>query len=166
MRLPLTLAIIDGMVVKVGGERYVVPTVSIVRTVQASGNRLATLLHKGEMFSSHNRLIPLFHLDRLFGSGNDRRLGSQKLVLVVEHDDQQIGLVIDELVGRQQVVIKTLGEALRDISGISGGAIMPDGRVGLIVDVDGLVRLATGAAGTLSSAAGGRAEAGAEAAVG
>jgi len=143
MRLPLTLAIIDGMVVRVAGERYVLPTVSIIRTVQPSREELSTLLQKGEMFSLQDRLIPLFRLANLFHSDRPVKETDKTLVVVVEYDGKQIGLMIDELLGRQQVVIKTLGETLRSIPGISGGAIMPDGRVGLIVDIDGLVKLAS-----------------------
>ena len=64
-------------------------------------------------------------------------------IVVVEDEERQVGLVVDELVGRQQVVIKSLGETLQDIPGISGGAIMPDGRVGLILDIGGLIKFAT-----------------------
>jgi two-component system chemotaxis sensor kinase CheA len=142
MRLPLTLAIIDGMVVNVNGQRYVIPTVSIVRTVQPSKEERATLLRTGELLSIQDKLIPLFRLGHLFEDGCGCLDADGTLVLVVEHGDNQVGLLIDELLGRQQVVIKNLGETLRNIPGISGGAIMPDGRVGLIVDVDSLVRLA------------------------
>jgi two-component system chemotaxis sensor kinase CheA len=65
-------------------------------------------------------------------------------VVVVEDEDRQVGLVVDELVGRQQVVVKSLGQTLQDIPGISGGAIMPDGRVGLILDIGGLIEFAGG----------------------
>ncbi len=142
MRLPLTLAIIDGMVVRVGGERYVIPTVSIIRSIKPDPKDLSTVLNQGEMLSLQGELIPLFRLADLFDIKGAQDDPNQGLVVVIEDNGRKAGLLVDELVGRQQIVIKTLGEAMRDIPGISGGAIMPDGRVGLILDVDGLVRLA------------------------
>ena len=88
-------------------------------------------------------LIPLYrlaHLYELDGAGEDL---TDATIVVVEDDERQVGFVVDELVGRQQVVIKSLGETMQDIPGISGGAIMPDGRVGLILDIGGLIKFAT-----------------------
>ncbi|MBW2100634.1 MAG: chemotaxis protein CheW, partial [Deltaproteobacteria bacterium] len=103
---------------------------------------LSTVLNQGEILTLQGKIIPLFRLDTLFdieGVEHDTR---RELVVVIEDEDRQAGLFIDELIGRQQVVIKTLGETMRDIPGISGGAVMPNGRVGLILDVGGLVKLA------------------------
>jgi two-component system chemotaxis sensor kinase CheA len=143
MRLPLTLAIIDGMVIRVGREIYVVPTSSIVRSLRPDPEDLSTVLNHGEMFSLQGKLIPLFRLDSLFAIKGAEQDPAMALVMVIEDDGSQAGLLIDELIGRQQVVIKTLGENMRDIPGISGGAIMPNGRVGLILDIGGLVKFAT-----------------------
>jgi two-component system, chemotaxis family, sensor kinase CheA len=145
MSLPLTLAIIDGMVVRVGDETYIIPTVSIVRSVKPQKGELTTVLNRGEMLSLQGRLLPLIQLGRLFQSdGLDEE--KDKLVVVVEDDNKkQAGLVIDDLVGRQQIVIKTLGEGMKNIPGISGGAIMPNGQVGLILDVGGVVKVANSA---------------------
>jgi two-component system chemotaxis sensor kinase CheA len=142
MSLPLTLAIIDGMVVRVNGERFILPTVSIIRSIKREEKDVSTVLSKGEMLSLQGRLIPLFRLSSLFGMKEKEKDVSPELIVVIEDEDDQTGLVIDELIGRQQVVIKSLGESMREIPGISGGAIMPDGRVGLILDVGGLVKLA------------------------
>jgi two-component system chemotaxis sensor kinase CheA len=143
MSLPLTLAIIDGMVVRVGTERYIIPTVSIIRSVKPEACELSTVLRHGEMLTLQDSLIPLYRIGRLFkvGAGRSEQLEGA-LVVVVEDKNSQAGLIIDELVGRQQVVIKSLGETMRDIPGISGGAIMPNGRVGLILDVPSLVKFA------------------------
>jgi len=143
IRLPLTLAIIDGMVVRVGAERYIVPTLNIVRSVRPRPQDLSTVLHRGEMLSLQGELIPLFRLAELFEIEGAQQDPTEGLVVVVEDEGRQIGLLTDELVGQQQIVIKTLGEALQGVRGISGGAIMPDGRVGLILDVGGLIRLAS-----------------------
>jgi two-component system, chemotaxis family, sensor kinase CheA len=140
--LPLTLAIIDGMVVRVGSETYVLPTVSIVRSIKPEKADISTVLDKGEMLSLQGRLIPLFRLSSLYDIEGAEHGFDRSLVVVVEDDTGQVGLIIDELVGRQQVVIKSLGEAMRHIPGISGGAIMPNGRVGLILDVGELIKYA------------------------
>ena len=141
MSLPLTLAIIDGMVIRVGTEIYVIPTVAIVRSVKPAPHDTCTVFGQGEMLKLQGRLIPLHRISRIFGIDGGRSELSQAIVVVVEDEERQAGLVVDELVGRQQVVIKSLGETMKNIPGISGGAIMPDGRVGLILDVGGLLRI-------------------------
>jgi two-component system chemotaxis sensor kinase CheA len=140
--LPLTLAIIDGMVVRVGTETYVLPTVSIVRSIKPEPKDISTVLDRGDMLSLQGRLIPLFRLAELYEIPDAETGFDRTLVVVVEDESGQVGLIIDELVGRQQVVIKSLGEAMRAIPGISGGAIMPNGRVGLILDVGELIKFA------------------------
>jgi two-component system chemotaxis sensor kinase CheA len=141
--LPLTLAIIDGMMVRVGAETYVIPTVSIVRSVKPQPGDISTVHNRGEMFAIQGNLIPLFRLDDLFRIEGAVQKHNEALVVVVEDGELQAGLLVNKLIGRQQVVMKTLGAAMRDIPGISGGAILPNGRVGLILDVGGLVRFAT-----------------------
>lgn len=142
INLPLTLAIIDGMAVRVGTERYVMPTVSIVRSVRPAPGEISKVFNKGEMLLLQGKLIPLFRLGRLFRIRETEEDPTRAIVVVVEDDGRQAGLVVDELIGSQQIVIKTLGKMIRNIVGISGSAIMPDGRVGLILDIGGLVRLA------------------------
>jgi len=142
MSLPLTLAIIDGMVVRVGSETYVIPTVSIIRSVKPDRSDLSTVLNQGEMVTLQGSLIPLYRMARLYHIDNAQQNPEDAVVVIVEDEDRQAGLLVDELIGRQQVVIKSLGETMKDIPGISGGAIMPDGRVGLIIDVGGLVEFA------------------------
>ena len=142
VRAPLTLAIIDGMIIRVGKERYVIPTVSIVRALQPQEKDLSTVLKKGEMLSLQGKFVPLVRLANLFDIEEAQSDLTQALVVVVEDNERHTGIVADELLGQQQIVIKSLGEALRGLRGISGGAIMPDGRVGLILDVGGLVKLA------------------------
>ncbi len=145
MSLPLTLAIIDGMVIRVGHQKFVIPTVAIVRSVQPAEADLSRVFQRGEMLSLQGQLIPLFRLGRLFDIPEAAPEPTEAIVVVVEDDRRQAGLLVDELIGTQQIVIKTLGEALGEIPGISGSAIMPNGRVGLILDVGGLVRLANDA---------------------
>ena len=141
--LPLTLAIIDGMVVRVSSETYIVPTVSIVTSLKPAPEQLATVFNKGKMLSLHGGLLPLFRLADLFSIDESDRDSDDGLIVVIEDDNKKrAGLIIDELIGRQQIVIKSLGETMKDIPGISGGAIMPNGQVGLILDVGGLVGIA------------------------
>ncbi len=142
MSLPLTLAIIDGMVVRVGSETYVIPTVSIIRSVKPGKGDLSTVLNQGEILTLQGSLIPLYRMARLYNIEDAKQDPHDAVVVIVEDDERKAGLLVDELIGRQQVVIKSLGESMKDIPGISGGAIMPDGRVGLIIDVGGLVKFA------------------------
>jgi two-component system chemotaxis sensor kinase CheA len=109
--------------------------------------QLSTVLHQGEMIALHDELIPFFRLNRLFEIDEAQDDPTQGLVVVVEVDGRQVGLLIDELLGQQQIVIKNLGESLHGIAGVSGGAIMPDGRVGLVLDITRVVRLASSARG-------------------
>jgi two-component system chemotaxis sensor kinase CheA len=143
MSLPLTLAIIDGMVIRVGPETYVLPTISIIRSVKPAEGDISTVFQQGEMLRLQGDLIPLYRMSQIYGIRAARERMTDAIVVVVEDEDRKAGLVIDELVGRQQVVIKSLGETMKNLPGISGGAIMPDGRVGLILDVGGLLRFAT-----------------------
>ncbi|NNL76297.1 MAG: chemotaxis protein CheA [Desulfobacterales bacterium] len=143
MSLPLTLAIIDGMVVRVGSETYVIPTVSIIRSLKLDPSEMTTVLNQGEMLTLQDGLTPLYRMARLYDIKDDKDDSEDTIIVVVEDEERRAGLLVDELVSRQQVVIKSLGESMKDIPGISGGAIMPDGRVGLIIDVGGLVKFAT-----------------------
>ncbi len=142
IRLPLTLAIIDGMVVRVGGERYIIPTLSIVMSIRPEPETLSTVINRGEMLSLQGRLLPLFRLGKLFNLRDAIDEVQEAIVVVIEDEGRQTGLLVDEILGQQQIVIKSLGTTLQGIPGIAGGAIMPDGHVGLILDVSGLVRLA------------------------
>lgn len=142
MKLPLTLAIIDGMVAKVGSETYVIPMVSIITSIKPEPKDLSTVINKGEMLVFHGSLVPLFRLTSLFDIQGGEEDLKNSIIVVIEDDGNRAGLVIDELVVRQQVVVKTLGETMKNVVGISGGAIMPNGRVGLILDIGGLLRLA------------------------
>lgn len=142
MSLPLTLAIIDGMVVRVGSETYVIPTVSIIRSIKPDHGDLSSVLNQGEMVILQGSLIPLYRMARFYHIDGAQQNPEDAVVVIVEDEERQAGLLVDELIGRQQVVIKSLGETMKDIPGISGGAIMPDGRVGLIIDVAGLVEFA------------------------
>jgi two-component system chemotaxis sensor kinase CheA len=139
--LPLTLAIIEGMVVRVGKERYIIPALSILESFRPDRGQYTTVQGKGEMILVRGRLNPLLRLDRLFGVEGDFSDPCEGLVVAVEHEDRQLCLMLDELLGKEEVVIKSLGESLKHIKGLTGGAIMGDGRVGLILDIAGIFEI-------------------------
>jgi two-component system, chemotaxis family, sensor kinase CheA len=136
--LPLTLAIIEGMVVRVGEERYVIPALSILESLRPARDQYSTVEGKGEMILSRNKLFPLIRLNQIFNVECSFNNPWEGLIVIVEHDGRQMGLMLDELLSKEEVVIKNLGDALKDIKGIAGGAIMGDGRVGLILDMAGI----------------------------
>ncbi len=138
IRLPLTLAIIDGMVLRVGTERFIIQTVTVEKALRPTPEQITTVQHKGAVLNVRGRLIPLVPMGPLFKLG-ERVNPCEAMVVIAQHAGGEIGLVVDELLGQQQVVIKTLGERFRDLRGISGAAILGDGRVGLILDVTGIV---------------------------
>lgn len=142
LRLPLTLAIIDGIVIRVGRDQYILPTGAILRSVRPTPGSVSGVLNKGEVFSAEAGLVPMFRLHRLFNAQDAEKDPVKAIIVLVESGARRAGFLIDELLGKQQVVIKSLGDVVRGIRGISGSAIMPDGRVGLILDVDGLIDLA------------------------
>ncbi|MEA1923322.1 MAG: chemotaxis protein CheA [Pseudomonadota bacterium] len=140
IKVPLTLAIIDGMVVIVGHERYIIPTLNVVESLRPLKEQYHTVQGEGELIKVRDHLLPLVRLHQVFHSEAQTSNPWEALVVVVEHESEQFCLLVDELVGKQEIVIKSLGERLKDLPGIAGGAIMGDGRVGLILDVAGLSR--------------------------
>jgi two-component system chemotaxis sensor kinase CheA len=148
IRLPLTLAMIDGMIVKVRGERYIIPSLSVRESFKPKKVECHTVMGEGEMIMVRDHLFPLIRLHRLFGlDGMDPSNGEDKapwesLVVVVENQGRKKCLLVDELLGQEEVVIKGLGEGLKDLKGIAGGAVMEDGRVGLILDIAGIFNIA------------------------
>ena len=141
--LPLTMAIIDGMIVRVGSERYILPLLAIIESFQPTREMISTVTGKGEIVPFRDRLLPLFRLADLYNIDDAQSDPTQALVVVIEDTGRKIALLVDELLGQNQTVIKNLGEGLGDVDGIAGASIMPDGKPGLIIDVNGLVKLAT-----------------------
>ncbi|MEW6667450.1 MAG: chemotaxis protein CheA [Thermodesulfobacteriota bacterium] len=139
--LPLTLAIIEGMVVRVGKERYIIPALTILESFRPEKKQYSTIEGKGEMILTRGKLIPLIRLDRIFGVKGDTTQPWEGLVVAVENDGRQRCLLLDELMGKEEVVIKSLGQGLKDVRGIAGGAILGDGRVGLILDMSGIFEI-------------------------
>jgi two-component system chemotaxis sensor kinase CheA len=140
LRLPLTLAIIDGLVVGVGCERYVVPIFSVREMLRPTAEMIFTVEGVQEMALVRNNLLPLVRLYKRFGVRPRSEDPSESLLIVAEIAGRSFCLMVDDLIGKQEVVIKSLGESIKDIPGIAGGAILGDGRVGLILDLEGVFR--------------------------
>ncbi len=134
LRLPLTLAITDGMLVKVGDQRYIMPTVGIHMTFRPEPEAISPVFGRGEMVMFRKELLPVIRLHKLFEIDSAIEDLTKGLLVVVGDKNQRSALLVDELLGQQQVVAKSLGKGIDKIEGIAGGAILGDGRVGLILD--------------------------------
>jgi two-component system chemotaxis sensor kinase CheA len=142
IRMPLTLAIIDGQIIRVGNNRFIIPINSIAQSLRPNADTLSSVHNRGEMAMVQGKLMPIIRLYRLFGVVPSTEDPTESLLVIVEDNGQKCCLLVDELLGQQQVVIKSLGEGLGKVTGISGGAIMGDGRVSLILDIAGIIELA------------------------
>jgi two-component system chemotaxis sensor kinase CheA len=141
--LPLTLAVIDGMVVKAGGQKFILPTLSVEQSLRPKAEQLSTVQGRGEVCLVRDHLLALYRLDELFGISKSKIDPTQAIVVIVNHDSRRCCLVVEELLGQQQVVIKSLGDGIGKVPGVSGSAILGDGNVSLILDVSGLMELAS-----------------------
>ena len=139
--LPLTLAIIDGLLVGVGGERYIIPTLSVRESFKPPPGTVKTIQGRGEVVSVRGRQTPLLRLGHYLGRTSRAVKPEDGIVVVVESGDAARGLLVDELLGKQEVVIKSLGHAFGQQNLLAGGAVLGDGWVGLILDVDTLVQM-------------------------
>ncbi len=146
--LPLTTAIIDGMLARVGGEIYILPTLSILESFRPGAGQVHIVAGHGEVVSFRNSLLPLFRLSRLLTVKDSEKNPQNAIVMVVEEYGKQWGLMVDDLLGQQQVVIKTLGEGLGRTAGVVGASILADGRPGLILDIADVIRIARGESDT------------------
>ncbi|HLK19424.1 MAG TPA: chemotaxis protein CheA [Bryobacteraceae bacterium] len=138
LKLPLTLAIIDGLVVGVGGQRYIVPIFAVREMLKPPEDSISTLQGRQEMAMVRGSLLPLVRLHQRFQVKPRFENPWDSLLIVSESGGRQFCLMVDELIGKQEVVIKSLGETMANIAGVAGGAILGDGRVGLILDLEGL----------------------------
>ena len=139
IKLPLTMAIIEGLVVGVGAHRYIVPIFMVREMFRPSLDSLSTVPGNGEMVMVRGSLLPILRLHRRFGVIPTSEDLTKSVLIVVEGARRIFCIQVDELIGKQEVVIKSLGESFSNVTGIAGGSILGDGRVGLILDVEGLV---------------------------
>jgi two-component system chemotaxis sensor kinase CheA len=152
IRLPLTLAILDGQLVRVGKEVYIISLLAIVETIQVSRDRVNTLAGRTEVFRLRNEYLPVVKLCDQFGVEPDSRRAEDGLLVVVEADGTRVGVLVDDLLAQQQVVIKSLESNFKPVMGIAGATILGDGAVALIIDVPDLIRSAAGGAGGAAAA--------------
>ena len=136
--LPLTLAIIDGMLVASGDERYIIPSLSIVESLQPTAEMVHVAGDGTEIIAVRGEILPLMRLGTLFAVDSTRRSAEQSLCVILESAGRKLGLLVDDILTQQQVVIKPLGEGLGNVELLAGAAILPDGRVGLILNVERL----------------------------
>ncbi|MEP6778484.1 MAG: chemotaxis protein CheA [Gemmatimonadaceae bacterium] len=143
VRLPFTLAVTDGMLVRVGAERYVVPLTQIQMSFRPEASMLSTIAGHGEVVLQRGTIMPVVRLHRLFNVPDAVDNPLEGLLVIVNDGDRRSALLVDELLGQQQVVAKRLGDSLGQLDGFSGGAILGDGRVALILDVRETIALNT-----------------------
>lgn len=140
IRLPLTLAILDGMSVAVGEEVFIVPLGVVIESLQIKDGDIRTVNGSGRLLKVRSEYLPLMSLGHAFGVKRTQREDTIPIAVIVEGDGRRVALEVDELVGQQQVVVKSLESNYRRIQGVSGATILGDGRVALIIDVGGLTR--------------------------
>lgn len=153
IRLPLTLAILDGQLVRVSDQTYIFPIVSIAESLQCKAELINKVAGGCDVFRLREEYVPIIQLAEVFNiplNGGDLE-GS--LMVVVESEGEKVGIVVDELLAQQQVVIKSLEQNYKRVNGVSGATILGDGTVALIVDIPGIVKLASGGQHLLSSVA-------------
>jgi two-component system chemotaxis sensor kinase CheA len=141
LRVPLTLAIIDALVVRSGLERYIVPLFAVREIIGGGTQELRRVEGRHEVTLVRERVIPVLRLDSLLGRPRPQSTtaGRGQVLVIAEAEGKRFGLSVDEVIGKQQVVIKSLGDWLGRLRGIAGGAILGDGSVGIILDLQGLV---------------------------
>jgi len=139
IRLPLTLAILDGQLVRVGKEIYIISLLAIVETIQVARERVNTLVGRTEVFRLRDEYLPVVKLCDQFGVEPDSRSAEDGLLVVLEADGKRVGVLVDDLLAQQQVVIKSLESNFKSVAGIAGATILGDGTVALIIDAAGLI---------------------------
>jgi two-component system, chemotaxis family, sensor kinase CheA len=141
IRLPLTLAILDGLSVRMGEEMFILPLTVIQESIQPRAEQFKTVVGKGRVAQINDEYLPLVSLHDVFTSGRPEPDPLDGILVIVETNEGRAAVLVDELVAQHQVVIKSLETNYRKVEGVSGATIMGDGRVALILDVDALVRL-------------------------
>ena len=139
IQLPLTLAILDGQLVKVANETFVVPLVSIIESIQVKSTNLSGIAGKGELYKLRDEYIPIIRAHHVFGMNDGNTSLDDRLMVVVEGDGKKAGIIVDDLLAQQQVVIKSLETNYQRVDGLSGATILGDGTVALILDIAGVI---------------------------
>lgn len=142
IRLPLTLAILDGQLVRVGDQIYIFPLVSIVESIQSENLSINNVGGHSDVLQLRDEYVPIVPLHEVFNIDTEEKSLNDSIIVVVETDGEKVGVVVDELLGQQQVVIKSLDENYKKVDGISGATILGDGTVALIIDISGMSKMA------------------------
>jgi len=138
IRLPLTLAIMDGQTIQVGDQKYIIPLISIIESVEIKPDTVKNVTGKGEVYTLRDEYVPLIRLRDVFNLDSGSENLDDGLLVVVECEGRKVGLFVDELLAQQQVVIKSLETNYRKVTGVAGATILGDGTVALILDIAGL----------------------------
>lgn len=141
IRLPLTLAIMDGQTIRVADENYIIPLISIIETLEIKAVDMKRVSGQGELYKLRDEYVPIIRLYSVFNLTPKITDLEEGLLVIVEGEGQKVGLFIDDLLGQQQVVIKSLETNYRKVVGVSGATILGDGTVALILDVPGMMAL-------------------------
>jgi len=141
IRLPLTLAILDGQLIRVGKDTYIVPLVSIIESLQVKESQVNAIASTAELYKLRDDYIPIVRLYDIFGLEPNSKELKDGLIVIVEGEGNKAGLYVDDLLGQQQVVIKSLETNYHPVEGVSGATILGDGTVALILDITGLIKL-------------------------
>jgi two-component system chemotaxis sensor kinase CheA len=140
VRLPLTLAIMDGMSVSVGDEVYILPLSSVVESFQVNDDEVNTVAHGSQLVKVREEYMPVIELERVFQVPTAAGDKTNSIMVVVESEGSRAALLVNELLGQHQVVVKNLESNYQKVANVSGATIMGDGKVALILDIDSLVR--------------------------
>jgi len=138
IRLPLTLAILDGQMIRIGDQTYIIPLLSIVESLQIVDKQMRVVAGTAEVYQYRGEYIPIIRLHELFEASGEQHSEQQGLLVVIDVGRRRIGLYVDEVVGQQQVVIKSLENNYRHVQGLAGATVLGNGSVALILDVVGL----------------------------
>ncbi len=142
LKLPLTLAIIEGMTVRIGRETYIVPLLSILESIQPKRESVKTVIGKGELINVRGTYLPVVRLYEVFNLQPEHTDPVKGILLILETEGERVAVMVDEILGQQQVVIKSMEQNFRKVEGIAGATILGDGTVGFILDVRGLLEIA------------------------
>jgi len=143
LKLPLTLAIIQGLLIGVCGEVFIIPLSSVIEVVRVKSNQVHSIKGK-EMIRLRDSVLPLVRLERIFNLGSNGEGKENLYVVVLGLAEKKLGLIVDELIGQKEVVIKSLGSYLKNIKGIAGATILGDGTVRMIIDVAQIFKMSSG----------------------
>lgn len=142
LKLPLTLAIIEGMTVRIGRETYIVPLLSILESIQPKREAVKTVVGKGELINVRGTFLSMVRLYEVFNLQPEYTDPAKSILLILETEGERVAVMVDEIIGQQQVVIKSMEQNFHKVEGIAGATILGDGTVGFILDVRGMLEIA------------------------